>query len=379
MPADSVANAPLQTVCGVLDALSCGALLVHRGGAVVHVNHRFAEMARRASGEIAGRDIRELYATPEDVAFMTARLASVDHEPEHEFHVERPNGTRVPVLVTARALAGAPPLPDHRVITFVEITELKTASEERDARYHEMARLSDTVISQAIELKRYSARLEERVHERTQELHEANMESVYMLAVASEAKDEDTGAHVRRIQTLTEIVGREIGLSAMEASRIGVAAILHDVGKIHVPDHILKKPAKLTDEERAVMQAHTVIGERILSRTKFFDEARRIARSHHENWDGSGYPDRTAGDVIPLSARIVHAVDVFDALISPRVYKDAWHFDDAVEWIRRHAGKWFDPAVIAVIDSLVQSGELCRATVMDVRAPGGAADHRASD
>jgi putative two-component system response regulator len=190
------------------------------------------------------------------------------------------------------------------------------------------------------------------------------MESVYMLAVASEAKDEDTGAHVRRIQALTEVVARALGLVASQAEQMGVAAILHDVGKIHVPDHILKKPGKLTDEERAIMEQHTVIGERILSKTRFFDEARRIARSHHENWDGSGYPDATVGDATPLSARIVHVVDVFDALISPRVYKPAWRFDDAADWIRDHAGQWFDPAVVAAMCGLVRSGDLKRSMLM---------------
>lgn len=360
----------LSTVSGVLDALSCGAMLLHRSGRVVHANTRLAEMARRPAHEIIGRDLRDLYTTSDDIRFVNERLASFDHEQEHEFHIERPNGTRVPVLVTGRPLIGPPPLPDHRVITVLEITRLKEAHEERDARYQEMVRLSDTVISQAIELKHYSAQLEERVHERTLELHEANMESVYMLAVASEAKDEDTGAHVRRIQTLTETVAKQLGMPAVDAARLGVAAILHDVGKIHVPDHILKKPGKLTEQERTVMQEHTVIGERILSRTKFFEEARRIARSHHENWDGSGYPDAIEGEGIPLSARIVHAVDVLDALISPRVYKGAWHFDDAADWIRQHAGKWFDPDVVTAIDELIRSGELSSALIMD-RLPAG--------
>jgi putative nucleotidyltransferase with HDIG domain/PAS domain S-box-containing protein len=357
-------DGPLEAIRSVLDAVSCGAILVHRDGRVVHSNEPFAELARRPAGEIVGRDVRDLYTTPDDIRFITERMASFDLAQEHEFHIERPNGTRVPVTVTGRPLSGPPPLPDHRVITVVEITRLKEAHEERDARYREMARLSDTVISQAIELKHYSTRLEERVRERTRELHEANMESVFMLAVASEAKDEDTGAHVRRIQALTEIVARELGLSESQAEQMGVAAILHDVGKIHVPDHILKKPGRLTDEERAIMQDHTVIGERILSKTKFFEDARRIARSHHENWDGSGYPDARVGDATPLSARIVHAVDVFDALISPRVYKPAWHFDDAADWIREHAGRWFDPEVVAAMCSLVRSGDLKRSTLM---------------
>src|SRR5206468_11221206 len=103
-----------------------------------------------------------------------------------------------------------------------------------------------------------------------------------------------------------------------------LSAILHDVGRIHIPDHILNKPASLTPEERQIMQGHTIAGEKIISARGFFDQARSIARSHHENFDGSGYPDRLSGDQIPLPARIVHVTDVYDALMSRRVYKEAW-------------------------------------------------------
>src|SRR5206468_3740819 len=135
---------------------------------------------------------------------------------------------------------------------------------------------------------------------RTAERHEANMDAIYMLAVASESKDEDTGAHVRRLERYSRTLARELGFGEREAETVGYSAILHDIGKIHVPDHILKKPGPLTDDERRVIQEHTLAGEHILSVKPFFHMARRIARHHHENWDGSGYPDRAAGADIPV-------------------------------------------------------------------------------
>ena len=125
---------------------------------------------------------------------------------------------------------------------------------------------------------------------------------------------------------------------------------------MHVPDHILKKPGPLTDEERAIVQQHTVAGEHILSEKTFFHRARLIARSHHENWDGSGYPDTNASHAIPIEARIVHLADVFDALTTPRVYKLAWTSDDAAGVIRESRGKMFDPDVVRAFESLYARG-----------------------
>jgi putative two-component system response regulator len=171
------------------------------------------------------------------------------------------------------------------------------------------------------------------------------MDAIYMLAIASEARDEDTGAHVQRIRRYAAAVAVEMGLPPREAERIGYSAILHDVGKIHVPDDILKKPGKLTEAERKQMEKHTVVGEAILSDQPFFELARRIARGHHENYDGSGYPDRRRGGEIPLAASIVHVVDVFDALSSDRVYKKAWPADRAAGAIGDGREKQFDPQV----------------------------------
>jgi putative two-component system response regulator len=255
-------------------------------------------------------------------------------------------------------LGDGPPLSDLRLVTVTDLSEQKKAEESLKEQYEIIAKLSNTILEQAVDLKHYSQSLEQRVAERTAALHEANLDAIYMLAVASEAKDEDTGRHVRRIRECAAKLARELGFADREADEIGYSAVLHDVGKMHVPDHILKKPGPLTPDERTLIEEHTIIGERILSEAPFFNRARAIARSHHENWDASGYPDGTAGNAIPVEARIVHLADVFDALTSPRVYKHAWSADDAAGVIRESRGKMFDPDVVKAFESLFARGAI---------------------
>ena len=137
---------------------------------------------------------------------------------------------------------------------------------------------------------------------------------------------------------------------------MGVMSILHDVGKLSIPDAILKKPGKLDADEWAVMREHPTQGVRILGDNSFYAEAREIAGGHHENWDGSGYPAGLVGEAIPLSARIVKVVDVFDALTSQRPYKAAWPLLQALALLREEAGRQFDPDVVAAFFRLHASG-----------------------
>jgi HD-GYP domain-containing protein (c-di-GMP phosphodiesterase class II) len=220
-------------------------------------------------------------------------------------------------------------------------------------QYDIIAKLSTNVMNSAMDLKHDNEVLEVRVRERTRELTEANIDAIYMLAIASEAKDEDTGAHVKRIFRLTRQIASALGMNDRQAEDLAYASVLHDVGKIHVPDQILKKPGPLTNEEWTIMREHTIVGERILSDKPFFHHARKIARSHHENWDGSGYPDATRGDAIPMEARIVHLADVYDALTSPRVYKAAWSQSEAMDFIRESSGHMFDPKIVQVFDKVL--------------------------
>ncbi|MHC5114343.1 MAG: HD-GYP domain-containing protein [Planctomycetota bacterium] len=335
----------LQNAIRLLDALQCGACLVDRAGCLVHVNARLGEMLQRSAESLRGVEVRTLYA--DDPGQIEQFLADFDSPRERQLHVPRPDGSRLTVMVASRLLGTEEDLRDYRVVTIIDVTAMQEA-------YEHVASLSDTVLEQALDLKHYSRTLEERVRERTADLHKANVDAIYMLAVASEARDADTGAHVRRIQRYTEVMAAAVG--EPDAESLGRSAILHDVGKIHVPDRILKKPGALTDEERRQMQSHTVVGESILSDKPFFQEARRIARSHHENWDGSGYPDGLAERDIALAARIVHLVDVYDALRSPRVYKEAWSEERAADVIRHGAGSDFDPDLVRVFEDLNAAG-----------------------
>jgi CHASE2 domain-containing sensor protein len=187
--------------------------------------------------------------------------------------------------------------------------------------------------------------LAEQVRDRTHDLRETELEMIQRLGQAVESRDEETGDHIGRITSLCHRLALAAGLSVEEAELVQRASAMHDVGKIAIPDEILRKPGPLAPEERAIMQRHTSIGARLLSgsRSPLVQMAETIARTHHERWDGTGYPARLAGEEIPLGGRICALCDVFDALVSKRPYKPAWPVDRALEEIRRGSGTQFDP------------------------------------
>lgn len=187
----------------------------------------------------------------------------------------------------------------------------------------------------------------------------AHHDAIYTLARASELHDEDTGAHVLRIRSIVEQIALHLGFELADAEALGYDAMLHDVGKLNMPHEILKKPGQLTEDERRVMESHTIAGERLLSRRPTMQRASRIARSHHESWDGSGYPDGLAGEEIPLEARITAAADVLDALISQRCYKQSWTYDQALREVLGLEGSKIDPGVIAALRKCNTDGSLC--------------------
>ncbi len=191
-------------------------------------------------------------------------------------------------------------------------------------------------------------------------LRQAYLDAVSMLSVACEGKDQDTGYHVQRVQHFTTALARQLGIAADQADHMGVMSILHDVGKLYIPDEILKKPAKLDANEWSTMQRHPEFGVRILGDNPFYAMARDIALCHHENIDGSGYPGGLKDAAIPLAARIVKVADVFDALTSRRPYKDPWDSAQALEWMQQRSGTEFDAAAIEALQQLAQQGELAR-------------------
>ena len=190
--------------------------------------------------------------------------------------------------------------------------------------------------------------LERRVRERTRELWDTQLEIVGRLGGAVEWRDAETGDHIERIGVICERLALEIGMSQDEAELLRHASALHDVGKVGIPDAILTKPGPLDADEWAAMKTHTTIGASILdgSTSRLIRLARTIALTHHEHWDGGGYPAGLAGAAIPIAGRICGICDVFDALLSPRPYKDPWPIDDVVVEIARLRGSQFDPGLV---------------------------------
>ena len=173
-------------------------------------------------------------------------------------------------------------------------------------------------------------------------------ETLFRLAKAGEYRDEVTGAHVARIGLFSRQIAEALGLSESECDLIEQAAPLHDIGKIGIPDKLLLKPGDFTEDEREDMKSHTIIGYEILkgSPSKYLQMGAQIALSHHEKFDGTGYPYGLKGEDIPLSARIVAVADVYDALTSNRPYKNAWPIERALNFLQQYKGTYFDPACV---------------------------------
>ncbi|MGZ8173766.1 MULTISPECIES: HD domain-containing phosphohydrolase [Methylobacter] len=192
------------------------------------------------------------------------------------------------------------------------------------------------------------------------QLETAYKDAVVMLCLAAEGKDQDTSSHLYRVQHYTEALAVAMGVANETAAHMGLMSMLHDIGKLATPDAILKKPDKLTEEEWDIMREHPLAGVRILGNNPFYETAREISAGHHENYDGTGYPHRLRGDNIPLSARIVKIVDVFDALTTKRPYKEPWPMEEAITHIESHAGIMFDPAMVEELKNLFIDGTLTR-------------------
>ena len=210
-----------------------------------------------------------------------------------------------------------------------------------------------------IQIQGQNQLLEAKVRERTRALEEAQIEIVERLAVAAEFRDDNTGQHTQRVGQMSALLARQLGMPDMQVSLIRRAAPLHDVGKIGVPDAILLKLGKLTEQEFAIVKTHTVIGARILSGGKFplLRLAEEIAFSHHERWDGTGYA-ALAGADIPVAGRIVAVADVFDALTQQRPYKPAWPVREAIAEIERQRGRQFDPGVVDAFLRVIEEQRL---------------------
>jgi putative two-component system response regulator len=207
-----------------------------------------------------------------------------------------------------------------------------------------------------VERRRYTEGLEIRVREQTQEIRRAHEETIHRLVRATACRDVETGAHIVRTGLYSEILARAAGWPASEVDRIRMAAPMHDIGKIGVPDAILRKPGKLTPGEYEVMKQHTVIGAEMLagSSSPLLVMAREIALCHHERWDGAGYPAGLAGEAIPEAARILSIADVYDALTSDRPYRPAVKEDEVLRMMSAEQGRQFDSVLLTTFFSVLE-------------------------
>jgi putative two-component system response regulator len=201
-----------------------------------------------------------------------------------------------------------------------------------------------------LELQQYNSKLEERVRERTEELEKAKFEILQLLGRASEYRDDMTGQHTQRVGRLSGLIAGRLGIPEQQINMIRMAAPLHDIGKIGIPDELLLKPGRFEPHEFERMKTHTTIGASILEGSFFMilKLAGIIAQAHHEKWDGSGYPHALKGVEIPIEARIVALADFYDALTHERPYKRAWTPQEALDEVVKQRGIHFDPQIVDI-------------------------------
>ncbi len=272
-----------------------------------------------------------------------------------------------------RSLAGATDIPVLMV----------TANDQKEVRYQALQGGANDFLTKPIDRVEFSARvrnmlslrdgqkfqidwtrhLATMVDERTQAILAREQELIYRMSRAAEFRDPETGAHIQRMAHYSALIAQALGLDPDQQKLLLESAPLHDVGKIGIPDAILLKPARLTPEEFEVMKQHARMGYELLkdSGSEILRAGAEIALSHHEKFDGSGYPAGLAGEAIPIFGRIVAVADVFDALTSERPYKPAWSLDDAANLLKEGRGAHFDPACV---DALLQSWE----RMLEIRA-----------
>ena len=216
---------------------------------------------------------------------------------------------------------------------------------------------------QSESVKQRALSLEQRLLSSMHEIEERERETLSRLARAIEYRDAGTSAYLERMAHFAGLIAEELGMFEDEVRMIELAAPLHDIGKIAIPDAVLMKPGPLDEAEVRVMRRHPKLGHELLSgsQNRFVQMGATIALRHHERYDGSGYPDGLKGDEIPLEARIVAVADVLDALLSSRPYKSAWSLDEALGWLQRQSGKLFDPRCVdALLRNRPRLEEICR-------------------
>ncbi|GAB1432501.1 hypothetical protein MASR2M29_11260 [Spirochaetota bacterium] len=303
------------------------------------INHDYPEKAVDAYDvfpELVGREeeIQEIFSSSSGSLKVSGFTRG-----EHYLNLSILPGTIVIQDVTSEMLA--------KLEVVQSKNEAAILDEALKARNKELLHAYDKLDELMNKIRNHNHDLATEVKKRTAELLKSRMSVITMLARVAEFRDTDTGMHTFRIGQSSVMVGRLLGMGEKECEQLFYASLLHDIGKIGIPDSILLKPGRLDHDENKIMKTHTRIGAEILERQghEIFDTARLVALYHHERWDGKGYPEGLAGEDIPLVGRICSIVDVFDALISRRPYKEAWPLDEAIAEIKRNSGRHFDPKV----------------------------------
>ena len=316
----------------VFEAMVEPIVLLNNQHRVIDINSSMLDLLGKPAEEVIGRPAKEVFADfPIPIKLYThvsyARAEASFQLGGRNVHYEM---TVWPIYDSNRNMTG-------RIYISHDITALKELESE---------------------LRDLNQRLEQRVHERTRELAEAYDTTLEGWAKALELRDKETEGHTRRVCDLTVRLARSLEIPEHEIVHIRRGAILHDIGKMAVPDEILRKKGRLTDEERAVIYEHPETARQFLSQVPFLQRAMDIPYSHHERWDGSGYPRGLKGREIPLAARIFAIVDVWDALAHERVYKKAWPRQQIVAYFKEETGRLFDPRLVDVFLKMVEKGEI---------------------
>jgi putative two-component system response regulator len=294
------------------DEAPIGSVITSRDGRIERVNQALCTMTGHTADELIGTHLLEL-THPEDrdnsatvVAAMVSGAAGTQRLEKRYLHS------------SGRVLEGR-----------VAVSAIRDEDDEVTQLFAQIEDVTD-------------------VRRTARELEQAQFEILARLAAAAEWRDDDTGQHTHRVGDLSVIIAQRLSLPDPQIDLLRLAAPLHDLGKIAIPDAVLGKPGKLTDEEFEQMKTHTTIGAQMLAGSAFalLEMAEEIALTHHEKWDGSGYPAGLAGDMIPIAGRIVAVADVFDALTHSRPYKSAWSAADAIAEMTDQAGRHFDPQVL---------------------------------
>ena len=215
------------------------------------------------------------------------------------------------------------------------------------------------------ELKHKIALLEQssaEAQQLNQKLQEVTVQTIQTLGELVEGRDAGTAGHCERLSKYALAIAQELGLSEEQREALHYGAYMHDIGKVWIPDSILLKPGRLTSEEYEYMKQHVIFGWKVMSNMSAMEETALIVRHHHEHYDGAGYPDGLAGEQIPITARVLALVDVFDALLTRRPYKEPYPLDEALELIRRETGSHFDPKVVDAFFQALAKGILAPET-----------------